>query len=125
MIVQQTLIDVTCGSCGIQFGLPDFYWQRREKDGATYYCPNGHKLSQGEKEEDRLRRQLEAERSRRVHAEDQRKAAEKTLTATKGQLTKAKKRAANGVCPCCNRSFVDVQRHMRSKHPEHVAEVGS
>lgn len=27
-------------------------------------------------------------------------------------------RIRNGVCPCCNRSFKDVHRHMKSQHPE-------
>jgi len=41
-----------------------------------------------------------------------------TLTsATKGQLTKARKRADRGVCQHCHRSFVDVARHVATKHP--------
>ncbi len=33
-------------------------------------------------------------------------------------MTKVKKRAANGVCPCCNRTFSDLARHMKAKHPD-------
>lgn len=50
-------------------------------------------------------RRLESER--RAHA------------ATKGQLTKTKKRIANGVCPCCNRSFANLERHMAGQHPDY------
>lgn len=50
--------------------------------------------------------QLEAER--RAHA------------ATKGQLTKTRKRVAGGVCPCCNRSFVNLGRHMAGQHPDYA-----
>ena len=28
------------------------------------------------------------------------------------------KRVHNGVCPCCNRSFQNLQKHMKTKHPE-------
>ena len=33
-----------------------------------------------------------------------------------------KKRASAGLCPCCNRSVGALERHMRTKHPQWVAE---
>lgn len=27
---------------------------------------------------------------------------------------------ACGVCPCCNRSFTNVRRHMTSQHPDYT-----
>ena len=42
--------------------------------------------------------------------------------AAKGQISKLKKRASAGVCPCCNRSFQNLRRHMGNKHPEFVGE---
>jgi len=39
--------------------------------------------------------------------------------AAKGQLTKTKRRVANGVCPCCNRTFADLSAHMHGQHPEY------
>jgi chemotaxis response regulator CheB len=44
-------------------------------------------------------------------------------SATRAQLTKTKKRVANGVCPCCNRTFKQLARHMKAKHPEFVGAV--
>jgi hypothetical protein len=41
--------------------------------------------------------------------------------ATKGHVTRKKRqleRVASGVCPCCNRSFVNLRRHMKTQHPE-------
>lgn len=32
-------------------------------------------------------------------------------------------RAAAGVCPCCNRTFEQLGRHMTTKHPEYVKEA--
>jgi hypothetical protein len=29
------------------------------------------------------------------------------------------KRVGNGVCPCCNRTFEDLARHMKVKHREY------
>lgn len=51
-----------------------------------------------------------------------REAAQHQSRAFKGVVTKLKKRAANGVCPCCNRTFVDLARHMAGKHPTFLAE---
>jgi hypothetical protein len=31
-------------------------------------------------------------------------------------------RIGNGVCPCCNRSFTNLRRHMTTKHPEYPKE---
>jgi hypothetical protein len=35
----------------------------------------------------------------------------------KGVLTKVKRRVGKGTCPCCKRHFVNVERHMKVKHP--------
>jgi hypothetical protein len=31
------------------------------------------------------------------------------------------RRVGNGVCPCCSRSFTNLKRHIRSKHPDYPA----
>lgn len=36
----------------------------------------------------------------------------------KGVATRLKNRAAHGVCPCCNRTFQQLARHMSAKHPD-------
>jgi hypothetical protein len=46
--------------------------------------------------------------------------AERRLSATRGVVTRIRNRVANGVCPCCNRTFADLHRHMASQHPEFV-----
>jgi hypothetical protein len=118
------LIVVTCW-CGINHAVPtnlrDFQL-RQHRDGKhvpTIWCPLGHEHAPaGEGEAARLRKQLE-QRDRRLTAlradKDQ---VEASLRATKGALTKAKNRARNGVCPECNRHFANVERHVKSKHPE-------
>jgi hypothetical protein len=37
-------------------------------------------------------------------------------------VTKLKQRVANGVCPCCHRSFVNLHRHMAGQHPDYTKE---
>lgn len=119
--VQTQLKAVNCYSCGTTFGMDSQFYADRLRDHRNFYCPNGHQQHFiGKSEEDRLREHLEKERSRaefyRREAETQRR----SKSAIKGQLTKTKNRIANGVCPCCKRSFADLHRHMTSKHPDYA-----
>jgi ssDNA-binding Zn-finger/Zn-ribbon topoisomerase 1 len=43
------------------------------------------------------------------------------LAATRAKLKRTERRVANGVCPHCHRSFVQLERHMRTKHSEEVS----
>jgi hypothetical protein len=119
------MVTTTCASCGIVFGVPEAWDKRRRADGKGFTCPNGHSLTYGETDEDRLKKELEASErkaeqaeARQRHLQDQYDASERSKAALRGELTKTKKRAAAGVCPGCNRSFVQLQRHMSTKHPE-------
>lgn len=119
-----------CGKCGVVFGVTEAVMDIRREDHAWWYCPNGHEWHfGGENTEEKLRRELQEERdrladrlAREVSRHDQTRAdrdrAEGSLRATKGVVTKIKKRVAAGVCPCCNRSFQDLARHMKGQHPE-------
>jgi hypothetical protein len=115
---------IGCGTCHIDLAVPRGFLDARKRDGATFYCPVGHKMSYGEGETERLKRRLESANARAIHAEDQRRAAERRTAAYKGQVTKIKKRVGNGVCPCCNRHFANVERHMENKHPGYSDEEG-
>lgn len=113
-----TLETTTCW-CGAPMALPDTVLRNARELGNDLYCPaTGHKFRFGS-EVDALRKKLEAERSRNTALTDQLRAAERQVSSAKGQLTKARKRAAAGVCPCCNRSFVQLARHMATKHPDY------
>ncbi len=119
--VDLTLVEHTChtGSCSIAYWLPEVFVERRRKNHATFYCPNGHgQLYPQESEEERLRRELrdarldahaEAARARRLEGDLLTKAKEMKLF---------KRRIKSGTCPHCRRHFANVERHMNSKHPE-------
>lgn len=116
---------VTCGECGVIFGMTTDYYKKRHEDHKTWYCPNGHgRAYLAESKAEKYKRMLEAERTRLQWERDQREATERSLAATKGQVTKLKKRASAGVCPCCNRQFQNVKLHMSKKHPEEVKAHG-
>lgn len=121
-----TFETVTCCECGFQFAVPADVHQQWRRTGESFHCPKGqHSLRYGVSENDRLRSELEAERRRKEAAlsreneeRARREATERKLSAARGQNTKLRKRAAGGACPCCNRTFVQLARHMATKHPD-------
>jgi hypothetical protein len=119
------LVVATCW-CGIKHAVPEELHDRQarqHRDGvkqASIYCPLGHSyINAGEGEAERLRRELGWQRDRVARANARADQAEASARAHKGAATKARKRAAAAVCPCCNRSFVQLRRHMATKHPDY------
>jgi hypothetical protein len=119
----QQLATEICCNCGVCFGMPIDMQKRRIEDKALFYCPNGHgQRYTGESEAEKLKRELEA--AKKAHAAElewqrsRREAAERSAAAARGQVTKIRNRVGNGVCPCCNRTFQNLQRHMHTKHPD-------
>lgn len=124
--VGANLTVLECGNCGCLHAIPT-NWEESAKSAGhhTYdwYCPRGCKIGYGGPSEAEKQRKRADEAERRVQAErDLRQDTERRLIAQRGETTKAKKRAAAAVCPCCNRSFVQLRRHMANKHPDYDPE---
>lgn len=118
-----TLQEDTCCVCGITFAAPQHWFKSKQSTGDTFYCPNGHSLSFTKGTDTILREQIADEQKRARELELQLTSAQDQLQATKRELQRHKKRIANGVCPCCNRAFMQLQRHMKTKHPEYSSET--
>lgn len=128
------IVATSCGVCGIQFGLDRAFYKQRHADGKVFYCPNGHTIGWGEGEANKLRAEkLELEsrlkftQNRLETVKSERDQEIKKVTIQKGRATRFKNdrnrimaRIANGVCPCCCRHFVNVERHMKGQHPNYV-----
>lgn len=115
---ETTIEPETCASCGIIFGLGAVFMQKRRNDHKGFYCPNGHSLSYSqESEAERLRRQLKSAEGRATSWRDQAETAEARRRGEKAAKTRLKNRIANGVCPCCHRSFTELAQHMAGQHP--------
>lgn len=132
--VESYLYVQDCCSCGVVFAVGKKFDARRRDDKQSFYCPNGHAQSytgptaaqQAEaarKDAQRLKQQLDWATTARKASDDRADAAERSRAAQKGANTKLRKRVANGVCPCCKRSFKDLQRHMSGQHPDFHAET--
>ncbi len=128
VLIEKKIHVLECANCSIDFGIGDLFMKERRKDHATFYCPNGHRNYYPQKnteeqaiaERDAARELAARESRRRKAAEDAAKHAEYQRRYAKGQLTKMRKRIANGVCPCCNRTFANLAEHMAGQHPDFV-----
>jgi hypothetical protein len=114
---------IQCCNCGVNFGMSDELYEQRRADHKSWFCPNGHgQHFTGKSEADKLREELERTTARLTARLDQAKAdadyQKRLAAAAKGAATKMRKRIQAGVCPCCNRHFKDLQRHMETKHTE-------
>lgn len=118
----ETLTVVSC-TCGINFAIPETLHAQmldhRGPGGKSCYCPLGHKWHfVGKTDAQVAREEAAAARRREQAVRELLSQEERSHTATKGHLTRVRKRVAHGVCPHCNRSFPNLEAHMHSKHPE-------
>lgn len=107
--------------CGIRHAIPEeLAVEHRLTKGHVVYCPLGHagvaKVHE-QREADRLREIVREQRQSLGSTRELLRHEERSHAATKGHLTRTKRRVAAGVCPCCKRSFKDLARHMEGQHP--------
>lgn len=130
--VTTDIIITSCAVCGAKFGVPDWLEERCRADhNKRFWCPAcGSNLVYKQSKVRDLELQLERAERARKHADaraerNQREADHQHARAAayKGHLTKTKNRIAKGVCPCCQRSFANLARHMAGQHPGY-AEAG-
>jgi len=113
----KTFTVMTC-SCGVSYALDDNFIESKRESHKTFYCPNGCSLHYpSDNKEERLRVQLHNANARNSHLSDQLDSTQRSRDAYKGHATRVKNRIKKGVCPCCTRHFVNVERHMKSQHP--------
>jgi hypothetical protein len=111
-----------CCRCGATIAGPqEIYLQAMEKRGPLgkqFYCINGHQQHYtGETEAQKERRLREDAELRLVVERRATERAKRSAAAYQGKLTTLRDRVQNGVCPCCNRTFQNLMRHMKTKHP--------
>ena len=117
---QTRLVTETCVNCGVVFAMAEQFYDSRQArtgpvEGRRFYCPNGHVMwYEGKSAETKLK---EAQ-ARETALNDQLRAAIREGDAARQEALRIRQRIANGVCPCCTRTFRDVARHMMTQHPE-------
>lgn len=131
LTVEVFLTKMVCSSCAGVFAISQEYLDNARRLGgfkqvfACPYCKSERGYGKGK--EDELRDEIERLKQEKQRADNyasiHRDAADRLRSsnaALKGVITKERKRVSNGVCPCCNRQFTNLLRHMKCKHPNHA-----
>lgn len=119
-----TLVVESCPACGVAHAIPDSLQRKAKRDGIGVYCPLGHRWAYTRTVEQDLaeaKRDAEYYRGRLKEEQTAHSRTERRLNATRGVVTRTKKRVAAGVCPCCHRTFQQLARHMAGQHPGYAA----
>lgn len=128
LVMETTTVGHVQSHCGHVIYLPSHNEKIYRRNHQTFYCTvcgKGQSFG-GKSDIEQLRatvRTIEDQRdTARKNLQQQReKTRHKTrqLSAQKGVTTRIKNRIGNGVCPCCNRTFANLARHMKGQHPDY------
>jgi hypothetical protein len=118
---------IECYRCAEPIWLSATQEQALRRNCNHFYCLWGHEQhyslgptreAELRLERDRLKQQLAQKDDEITDANRRAAHAKKQLAASRGEVTRLHKRTENGVCPCCNRTFANLARHMASKHKD-------
>ena len=110
-----------CADCNVGFGITASFAAARRSDRKTFYCPAGHSQwfpgKTDEKRIEELKAQLATKDDLLRSTQRDHHKLWRLQRAAEGRTKALKRRIAAGVCPCCQRSFENLARHMKTKHP--------
>jgi len=114
-----TAIDLGCGH---RVYLSDDFIETRKRDHKTFYCSTcgGQRHYPGKSDIEKLRGRLASTQDMLNTVREDRDRKEHQRRGEKAAKTRIKNRIANGVCPCCQRSFKNLHSHMQNKHPDYA-----
>ena len=117
----ETYSVINCAKCGIGFGIPEDYERQLRSDCGTFYCPSGHtQWFPGKTDQQRineLKAQVASKNDLLASTQRELDKRYRLQRAAEGKTRAIKRRVANGVCPCCTRTFQNLAAHMANKHP--------
>lgn len=127
ILLAQDFEIMVCYNCSVSFAMTVKLNDRRRSDQKSFWCPNGHQQSYCKSTESKLKERLEkqVDENRELEArlgktQEFLANARHSARAHKGAHTKTRKRVSHGVCPCCNRTFDNLARHMKGQHPNYA-----
>ena len=107
-----------CYSCGVVIVIPSEMMTMLQRIHKSFYCINGHRQNFVDKSDyEILQGELKAVEAGKIMAERRANNYKNQVRAEKAAKTRIKNRVAAGMCPCCNRTFENLARHMNTKHP--------
>lgn len=120
LAVTVQLTEISCGECGGTYAINERYREQKHTAGGFWTCPYckcgwGYGTSQI----DKVKKQLQEEQERHQRTLTRLNATERAEHKVKRELKRVNTRVSAGVCPCCNRTFQQLARHMKCKHPDY------
>jgi len=121
MALNVSLEAIECG-CGHTVYMETTTMTRLQRSHKTFYCTicGEHRYWPGKSDLEKLRGKLATTRDMLDTAIMERNHNEHRRRGELAAKTRIKNRIANGVCPCCQRTFQNLGRHMKSQHPNYV-----
>jgi hypothetical protein len=111
-----------CGTCGVWHALPKIMYDKCCEEGGFWHCPNGHQRGYDKgsvyKKLEAAQAELAAEKQRKNDALERANASALRADVAERSIKTLKRRVGAGVCPCCTRTFQNLARHMKTKHPK-------
>lgn len=124
-LVTVRLVGIECYKCHVLFGLTEEMNRQCLELGGDFFCPNGHSqcytktdLDRANEKIARLEGDLKWESNLRKDTQARAASAERSLSATRGVVTRMKNRTARGLCPVCDKTFAVLKKHMEAEHPD-------
>lgn len=108
---------IHCIVCDCEMAITDRMKAQRKRDKKLFYCPNGHSQLFSQSEADVLRLERDRLKQEAARLQDELAAEKRRADEAEKRHISVKRRAVAALCPCCNRSFSNVARHMKTKHP--------
>lgn len=119
------LVSIQCGSCGVWHAIPKAMHDNCVEEGGHWHCPNGHQrgYNQGRRAREAVIRERDQLKQKVAQLADEAAEARSAKDKAKKLLSRHRKRAKAGTCPCCNRTFSNMASHMKTQHPEFESNV--
>lgn len=120
---------VTCGECGGSYAITTRHFNQCRERGESWNCPyccvgwgfaGRGKIAELKAEIEREKRRADFHQTHGRRMAEERDHEKRRASSFKGHLTRVKTRVGRGVCPCCNRTFENLRRHMESQHPQQI-----
>lgn len=112
---------ISCGQCGGVYCITEKYRDNKEKHSDGWHCPYCQS-SWGYFGDSSYKAKLAAEAERHQATLARLNEAQREIEAGRKKAALLRKRASAGSCPCCTRNFVNLARHMKTKHPDYAKE---
>ena len=112
----EKLVVEICCACHMTFAMPLAFRDSRRADKQYFQCPAGHSQNYtGISDEEKFN----SEKQKRIEAENRVSDLLKQRNKIQREFRIATTKTKKGVCPCCNKEFSHLKRHIAYKHPEY------